>query len=75
MTHLRYQNFQKLKETTIEVEFQDAISDEICEGCMIERQHRCISRIFDEICIEFLEKIHNDIIEFYFSTRQDHRYY
>ena len=75
MTHLKYQNLQKLKETTIEVEFQDIISDEICESCMTERQHRCISRISDEVCIEFLEEIHNDIVESYSSTRQSHRYY
>ena len=42
---------------------------------MTKRQYRCISRILDKICIEFLEEIHNDIIEFYFSARQDHRYY
>ena len=75
MTYLRYQNLQKLKKTTLEVEFQDAISEKICENCMTKRQYRCISRISNEICIEFLEEIHNDIVEFYFSTRQDHRYY
>ena len=75
MTHLRYQNLQKLKKTTIEVEFQNVIFEKICESYIIERQYRCISRIFDEICIEFLEEIYNNIVEFYLTTRQDHRYY
>ena len=75
MAHLGYQNLQKLKETAIGVEFQGAIPEEICEGCMAGRQHRCISRIPGEVCTEFLVEVHSDIAGPYPPTRQGHRYY
>ena len=67
MRHLKYKNLIKLNHLTDKVNIVNFISKEICDNCMIERQERKINLTFRIRTNEFLDIVHSNLREFFYS--------